>query len=278
VLCAGSALAADYEPPADVRIGEVAYGEPAGDGDQKDKSVAYVPVTYRLGDKPQSVTMRVQRIGSGLSRPFRLMSGATGRLTVTADHLKQVQLGGALVPVNEPGSLGVAALPGSYTVKVPDGDPLFGPAPDVPARIDIAAVADAAAAPVPLVVPVQIREGVAGQVEQQIKAFLDECAKQQTLTPRSCPFRVKGIIIGVTGVRWSIEQPPAIEVVPAEEPEPTDPPATVRTVTPGRAGVTYSAFTSAGGDRTTFTEEIPIEIKGTVAADPANPGRVLWTS
>jgi hypothetical protein len=86
---------------------------------------------------------------------------------------------------------------------------------------------------------------------------------------------VPGIVIGATDVRWKVEQPPVIEVVPADEPGPTDPPAVVRTVTPGRVTVTYAAFTSAGGDRSTVTRQLPVEIAGTV--DPAQPGRVIWT-
>jgi hypothetical protein len=77
-------------------------------------------------------------------------------------------------------------------------------------------------------------------------------------------------------VCWRIDQAPVIEVVAADEPGPTDAPAAVRTVTPGRATVTYTAFTSAGGDRSTVTQQLPIEIAGTVDVDPAHPGRVIW--
>jgi hypothetical protein len=51
----------------------------------------------------------------------------------------------------------------------------------------------------------------------------------------------------------------------------------VRTVTPGRVTVTYTAFTSAGGDRSTITQLLPIEIAGTVDVDPTQPGRVIWS-
>ncbi len=69
---------------------------------------------------------------------------------------------------------------------------------------------------------------------------------------------------------------PVIEVVAADEPGPTDPPAAVRTVTPSRVTVTYAAFTSVGGDRSTVTQQLPIEIGGTVDVDPAQPGRIIW--
>ena len=52
-------------------------------------------------------------------------------------------------------------------------------------------------------------------------------------------------------------------LVPADETELTDRSAAVRTVTPRRVAVTYTAFTSAGGDRSTITTQLPIEITGT---------------
>lgn len=85
-----------------------------------------------------------------------------------------------------------------------------------------------------------------------------------------------GIVIGEADVRWEVDQAPVIEVVPADKAGPTDPPAAVRTVTPGRVTVTYTAFTSAGGDRSTVTQQLPIEITGTVTVDPAQPGQIIW--
>jgi hypothetical protein len=73
-----------------------------------------------------------------------------------------------------------------------------------------------------------------------------------------------------------VRSTPVIEVVAADEPGPTDPPAAVRTVTPSRVTVTYAAFTSVGGDRSTVTQQLPIEIGGTVDVDPAQPGRIIW--
>lgn len=39
--------------------------------------------------------------------------------------------------------------------------------------------------------------------------------------------------------------------------------------------VTYAAFTSAGGDRSTITQQLPIEITGTVDVNLAQTGRVV---
>jgi hypothetical protein len=275
--CTGNILGSGYEPPTDLQLGEISYGDPADDTRRPDKSVASVPVTYRLGGAPQAVTMRVQRTGTGLARPFRIVRGATGRLTVTAAHVEQVRLGGALVPVDSPGGKSVPVLPGRYTVQVPNTDPLFAPASADPARVDVAAAADEQATPAQLSLPIQIRPDVVDQVDEQVRAFLAACAKQNTLTPAGCPFRVPGIVIGEADVRWRIEKPPTIEIVPADEPGSTDPPAAVRTVAPGRATVTYTAFTSAGGDRSTITQRLPIEVTGTVDVDPAQSGRVIWS-
>jgi hypothetical protein len=274
--CTGTTLATGYEAPTDLQVGKISYGDPADDTRRPDKSIAYVPVTYRLGGAPQAVIMRVQRAGTGLARPFRIVRGATGRLTITAAHVEQVQLGGELVPVDKLGT-GVAALPGRYTVQVPNTDPLFAPTSAAPARIDVTAAADERATPAQLSLSVQIRPDVVAQVDEQVRAFLAACAKQDTLTPTGCPFRVPGIVIGEADVHWSVEQLPTIEIIPTDQPGPTDPPASVRTVTPGQATVTYNAFTSAGGARSTITQQLPIEITGTVDVDPAQPGRVLWS-
>jgi hypothetical protein len=58
---------------------------------------------------------------------------------------------------------------------------------------------------------------------------------------------------------------------------PNDPSATVRTITPDQAMVTCSSFVSAGGDRNTTTQQLPIKIGGSVMVDPAQTGRVIWT-
>ncbi|WP_433732520.1 hypothetical protein ACQP2Y_46910 (plasmid) [Actinoplanes sp. CA-051413] len=272
--CTGNALSRGYEPPTDVQLGKISYSDPTDNTRRPDKSIAYVPVTYRLGGAAQTVTMRVQRTGTGLARPFRIMSGATGRLAVTAGRLDQVQVAGAQVPVDDQG---VTVLPGRYTVQVPPTDPLFAATPAAPAQVDVPATADQRATPVALQLPVQIRPDVVDQVDEQVAAFLAACAEQETLTPAGCPFRVPGIVISATDVRWRIDQAPVIEVVPAEQPGPTDPPAAMRTITPGRVTVTYAAFTSAGGDRSTVTQQLPIEITGTVDVDPALPGRIIWS-
>ena len=149
--------------------------------------------------------MRVQRTGTGLARPFRIMSGATGRLAVTAGRLDQVQVGGAKVPAGEQG---LTVLPGRYIVQVPPADPLFAATPAAPAQVDVPATADQRATPVALQLPVQIRPEVVDQVDEQVAAFLTACAQQETLTPRGCPFRVPGIVIGEADVRWRIDQAP----------------------------------------------------------------------
>jgi len=272
--CTGAALSTGYEPPTDLQVGEISYGDPSDSTRRPDKSIAYVPVTYRLGGAAQAVTMRVQRTGTGLARPFRIMSGATGRLAVTAGRLDQVQLGGATVPTGEQG---VTVLPGRYTVQAPAGDPLFAAAPATPAHVDVPATADPRATPVTLQLPVQIRPNVVDQVDEQVDVFLTACAQQDTLTPAGCPFRAPGIVIGEAGVRWHIDQAPVLEVVPADEPGPTDPPAVVRTITPGRVTVTYAAFTSVAGARSTVTRQLPVRIGGTVDVDPAQPGRIVWS-
>lgn len=89
--------------------------------------------------------MRVQRTGTGLAHPFRIMSGATSRLAVTAGRLDQVQVGGAKVPAGEQG---LTVLPGRYTVKVPPADPLFAATSAAPAQIDVPATADQRATPI----------------------------------------------------------------------------------------------------------------------------------
>jgi hypothetical protein len=158
-------------------------------------------------------------------------------------------------------------LPGRYTVQVPPADPLFTATPAAPALVDVPATTDQQATPVALQLPVQIRPEVVDQVNEHA---------QTTLTPTGCPFRVPGIVIGEANVRWRLDQAPVIEVVAADETGPTDPPAAVRTVTPGQVTVTYAAFTSVGGNRSTVTQQLPIEIGGTVDIDPAQPDRVIW--
>jgi hypothetical protein len=88
---------------------------------------------------------------------------------------------------------------------------------------------------------------------------------------------VPGVVIGADDVRWSVVRLPEIAVVPADDAPSVGGPVSVRTVAPGEASVTYSAFTSVGGDRQTITRQVPIEVGGRVDVDPDEPGKVIWS-
>lgn len=233
----GEILSAGYDPPTDVRITGVVYGGP-GSG-RTDNSVATVQVAYRLAGGEQTAVILVQRSGNLLSRPFHIVSGATARLAITATHVDKVHLGGVVVPVTTDTALtatdterAVTVLPGTYTVRVTDDDPLFAN-PAGPLRVDVAASADELVHPLEVTVPVQVRADVVAEVEERVRALLTGCAEQQVLDPPGCPFQVSDIVIGADDVRWTVLRLPVVEVVAVQEPKPGDGQAVVRTVTPG---------------------------------------------
>ncbi|GIF41859.1 hypothetical protein [Actinoplanes xinjiangensis] len=274
--CTGTALAGGYQPPEHVDIGEPVYGDPADITRRPDKSIAFVPVSYRLSGARQETTIRVQRTGDGLARPYRILYGATGRLTITGVRVAQVQVGAATVPAGEPDGPGLTVLPGTYSVQAA-GDVLFAPAEAGPVRVDVPATADSRATPQQVALTVRVRPEAAAQVDEQIRALLTDCTRQTDLRPPGCPFQVPGIVIGADDVRWYDLQPPTVEIVPVDDPGLTGAPATVRTVTPGQVTVTYTAFTSVTRTRDTITQRLPVQVGGTVTTDPADPATVTWT-
>jgi hypothetical protein len=264
-----AAVSAGYQPPTDVRVTKVQYLN-AEDG-RTDTSHAAVKVTYQLaGTGEQQTTIQVQRSGTLLKRPFKIVSGASGHVTLTAAaQVDRVHLGSLDVAVadeqrsaqqsGEP----VRLLPGTYTARLPDDDPLFAAAGgDV--RVDVAAHPDDLAQPLPITMDVQIRPEITAAVDAQVEQLLTSCTRQRVLEPRGCSFRVPGIVIGAQQVRWTVLQLPVVRVDADDDPVPGTKRAVVRTVTPGQVSVTYSAFTSAGGDRRQFTTQLPTTVRGDI--------------
>jgi hypothetical protein len=272
--CRGGALSSGYEPPTAVHIGAVQYGDPTDDTRRPNKSLAYVPVTYRLSNGEQTSTVRVQRASSGIMRPWAILSGATGLLDIAADRVDRVKLGGATVPVGDKGVHTMDTLVGTYTAAVADDDPLFVPTTGA-ARVDVIGSLSTASV-TKLQLDLMVRPEVIAQVDAQVRARVTEFAAQEELNPSRYRWGISRTVIGARDVKWTVLRHPVIDVVPTDDPGPGDAPATVRTTTAGRLSVTYSAFVSAGGDRDTITEELPIEVDGTVTIDLKDPTKVIW--
>lgn len=263
-----AAVSADYQPPTDVQIKGVRYG---GTGDRRtDTSIATVDVAYHLaGTGPQTAQVQVERSGSLFTRPFRIVSGVSGQFVLVSSNVERAHLGAVEVAVADeqrsPLRAGkpVQLLPGTYAVRPRDDDPLLIPTADrVP--VDIAAREDGLAQPLPIQVGVQVRAEVVAAVDTQVEQLVTSCARQRVWKPRGCSFQIPGIVIGVQQVQWSVLHLPQVRVDVADDSVPGTKKALVRTVAPGRVQVTYTAFTSAGGDRRQFTHELPLRVRGEV--------------
>lgn len=266
-------LSEGYDPPTDVQIIATSY---TGAG-RRDTSVASVRVAYRLPSGAQTADIRVQRSGNLLSRPFHIVTGATAQVAITAAHVTTIRLGPVMVPTTARTRQALTVLPGTYSAQVTDDDPLFASAAG-PVRFDVTAPADDKVLPIEVAVPVQVREDVVTDVRHDMQTLITGCVEQDVLHPPGCPFEVPGIVIGARNVEWQIVQMPVVDVVPADEPTPGVGTASVRTVTPGQVAVTYTAYTSAAGDRQTVHRRLPVEVQGSVTIDPVDTSRVISLS
>ena len=266
------AMSAGYEPPTDVHITSVTYGVTAG---RKDRSTATVQVSYRLaGTGQQHAEIRVRRHGTLLTRPFRIESGASGQVVLTAPHVDRVHLGALEVTVADEQRSALRAggpvrlLPGSYIARLRGDDPLFTTTGGQ-TLVDVTAQVDDLERPLPIAMGVQIRDDVIAAVNEHVEQTVAACVQQSVANPRGCSFQIPGVVIGAQQIEWTVLRLPQVRVDVVDDPVPGRPQAVVRTVTPGQVQVTYNAITSASGARQQFTHLIPLTARGEVTAERA---------
>ncbi|WP_330438416.1 M48 family metalloprotease [Micromonospora sp. NBC_00821] len=231
-----------YQPPTDVEISKL----------ERDGDSATATVAYRLGDARETTTLTLRREDestAGLFHGWRLSGGPTPLNAAIADP--GVRLNGVELPVATEGAP-LVLLPGGYTATGPSSA-----LSETPSTTMLVGPGETAA--VLQLAPV-LKPAATEAVEAQVRAWLDECAKQAVAAPPGCPFRYYG---GATQkITWKILEYPKLAV------ELTGPAsAQVSTPTETQGRVEASGTTTYFGGSSPFKDDNAFTVTGVATAD-----------
>lgn len=274
-MCAAGALRSGYEPPTQVKILKVTYGESTEATRRPDKSHAVVRVSYLLARVAHTDTVAVLRSGSGLVREWRISDPPGGWLDVVSTTVAAARLGGATVPTvtvasasqRDTGS--VYAWPGVYTLAAQETALVAA----VPATVVVAGDSGSQR----LTLNVTVRPEIASEVERQIREHIDTCASKTDLRPdtgggilANCPFDANPPYTYTKDVRWTVVDYPTIEIRKKD-----DGSVTARTMAAGHVRVDMLVSTDIMEPRrwTTYSETSEVKVSGAVTVDKGN---IVW--
>lgn len=256
-----------YQAPANPEIDSVRAVQGSPDAQE-------VKVSYTVGGHRQHATLHVSKSSETSYGLFHrwLISGGTAGLSLppgTPYLVNGVQVGtAASAPTG--GEAAVTdvypVFPGAYHLGVA-ANPLLSAN-----TVTVQVIALGALAVVPRLTAT-IKKTAAAEVHKQVNAYLDECAKQTTLSPANCPFSVYGGS-DVRNVSWTITRYPTIVLGLSSETN------TVHAYTKpedgaGTATVSYEEKEFFGNKYHAQTNSAAIDIAGPVVV---TKGKVDWLS
>ncbi|MET7669178.1 M48 family metalloprotease [Micromonospora luteifusca] len=234
-----------YQPPTDVEISTL---ERHGDGDSATATVA-----YRLGGERHTSTVELHRDKEatiGLFHGWQLLGGLIPLDVPVAGP--GVRLNGVALPVDTEGPT-LELLPGDYTATGPSTALSETPT----TTLSVGPGQDAATLQL---VPV-LKPSAVEAVDAQVRAWLDECAKQTVAAPEGCPFRYYNASTGQQ-VTWKILDYPRLAV------ELTGPDtAQVGTPSEAKGRVQVSGTTTSFGISSPFTDDRELTVAGVATID-----------
>lgn len=243
-----AALKSDgYTPPTDVRIRTVETGD----------DTAVAEISFSLGGERQKLTLNLRRENepaAGLFHRWRIVDGVYP-ISVRAPGLDAVVIAGVRVPYAEDADgLTVAAFPGAYSVALPE-QPLF----TASEATLYAGVLQEGSARTVEIVPT-IKSTARSEVDRQVRAYVDTCARSAVLEPDNCPFSAFSFSGEVRNVRWQINRYPTIALTVDRFDSRR---VHVRTTNSGRAEVVWQQVFSDGS---TFdqNQDVVFSVSGVV--------------
>jgi hypothetical protein len=258
-LCRPDALRTGYEPPTGMSIADISV-----DGD-----AASVLIRYTVGGVRKETSLLVERDPGLVFRGWSIVAGATGYLDVVAEDVASAQVAGATVstipvPRGGGGRTGAhEALLGAYTVT-PGEHPLYTAQPvTVTMAGELRGVRVTSVA-----LELTVKPEVGAEVDKQVRARLDECARELEFVPRDCPFEYQKVLYKPADPRWRIDAYPKLEIYPSDRVTLTKAPLDVRTVEPGKATITYTS------DGVPQTATVDVTVRGVVSVEA---GKITWT-
>jgi hypothetical protein len=260
-LCQPGALREGYQPPTDLSVADVSVAGGSGS----------VRVRYRLAGARHETPVLVERDAGWGMRGWRIVGGATGYVDVVSTASKRARLAGGTVdtlPAARSGGRRDGAnevLLGVYAVTADNEDPLFTAAP---ATVTVTGESRGGRV-ASVALDMTVKPAVVDEVNRQVRAYLDDCARVAEFRPRGCPFAYNKVIYRPAAPTWRIDDPPGVEVRAADRVTASGAPLTVRTRAPGHATIEYTS------DGVPQTATVEFTVQGSVSADGS--GKITWT-
>lgn len=231
-----------YQPPTDVSVKKVSR---AGD-------TATAEVEFRLGDTPHTAVLTLDRdreTTAGLFHGWRIRDGVSS-FTVTATG-PAVVVNGVTMSMPADSVPTIAALPGGYTVTLPDNPLVEGQ----PQTVYVGTGDAQSTAAVELGATVKASAGE--QVTRLVNDHVNGCAARQEAAPENCPFaHFSSTVVGP--VRWQVIRHPKVRIELDGSGR--------ALVTTTEAGLVRASGRSSDflGDTDPFSEEYPVRVSGSV--------------
>lgn len=230
---------AGYTPPRNVTVERTRW---AG-------TSATVQATYDFGGPPITVTLPLVNENGMRGLPSWRITDGLLELTLAAPLDDRLVVAGRTLPIR--GTQALVVFPGAYRVALPE-HPLYG------AKPVIAFAGGTLASPS----PVEVRENVRQDVEQQVRTHVDACARGNQLAPPGCRF-LPGNSVPVKVVSWTIVRYPELGFTVGAG-------GTVSVTSPAQ-GIAAATVVRASGAGASWQETVRVDINGTVRAVNGKP-------
>jgi double zinc ribbon protein len=232
-----------YTPPSAARV---EHADTAGDR-------ATVRVSFALGGGRHALDLDLekdQHATAGLFHRWHI-NGGVYDIDIATAGLSSVLVAGSPIPLAaDTGSTSLTAFPGGYRVSLPD-QPLWTAAPVV----TFAGAGDALAA---AALEPTIKDSARSAVNDQVRTYLEDCAKSTAMSPPNCPFAAYAYE-QVRNVHWKIATYPEFELTSGYDGR-----LVVSTVMSGEAEVTGSVAPSYGGGAYPYSDSRTFTVSGAV--------------
>lgn len=201
-LLDGDALRRASAPLEDVEIGEA---------QEADDERVEVPVTYALDGAEHTTSFPLTRTGTEWAFFNVWQFEPTVLPTVEVSALNSVEAAVNGVDVGLPD--GRATLASFYPAAVTaqyEGKYISAPEQH-------ATVTEPGTSPPPLALAGEATAELTRTVDEQLHAFLDDCAEQTVFQPTNCPFNYLTDERLAGGITWSIEEYPSVSITPDDD-------------------------------------------------------------
>lgn len=209
--------------------------------------VHLVTVAWRAGGSAGESQYRVARDGTlfGVFTAWRFVDSPIATVDVTVLHDRQFEVNGQTVTTDDPNR------PSAFAVFTPGAYEFSQRTDFLEAAPQRLVVADSTAAAA-VTVDVQARSAFVTAVQEQVNAYLDECATQQVLLPTACPFGYPVRDRITSPPQWTMTGYPVVTLVPG-----VDVGNWLMPASEGTAQITVEVQSLFDGTVRTETEDVP---------------------